>query len=369
MDDMFVPGFGNRPALLVGRSAEVDDFETALKLAPGFPGRSILYVGQRGMGKTALLLELSTRASANGFVVARVTASEQMLDEIIQLLQLNGAKFMPSDKHLTGFSAGALGFNLGLTLSDGQPNHIGFRVQLSLLCDELARHGRGVVILVDEVTASSPQMRELATVYQSLVGEDKNIIIAMAGLPVAVSAVLNDKVLTFLNRARQVHLGPVSLSETTNFYAQAFREAGKVVSADVLDRAVQATCGYPYLLQLIGYHMLHLAGDGRQITAEMVTLAIANSKRDMVQSVYQPALWPLSKQDMAFLKAMAVDDGVSQIADIRQRMGVTPATVQQYRARLIASEAILPVRRGEVDFAVPYLRDYLVTGEVTIGQL
>jgi len=31
----------------------------------------------------------------------------------------------------------------------------------------------------------------------------------------------------------------------------------------------------------------------------------------------------------------------------------------QYRLRLIAAELIEPVRRGYVDFALPYLREYL----------
>ena len=361
---MFLPGFGNRPELLVGRAEQVADFEAALAAPPGHPGRASLYVGQRGMGKTALLLELATRASASGFVVAQVTASEQMLDEILQLIQLGGAEYVESGKKIKGFTAGALGFNVGLTFTDEVARNYGFRVKLSLLCDALAEHGRGVAILVDEVTASSAQMRELATTYQHLRGEEKNIVTAMAGLPTSISSVLNDNVLTFLNRAHKVHLGPVSLNETAAFYMQAFERAGKKITADVLDSAVRATRGYPYLLQLIGFYILRLAGGKAQITSDIVKLAVTNSKREMAEAVYEPSLRPLSRKDLAFLRAMAHDTGPSQIVDIRQRMGVSGATVQQYRKRLIAADIIAPVRRGEVTFTLPYLGEYLASGEI-----
>jgi len=56
---------------------------------------------------------------------------------------------------------------------------------------------------------------------------------------------------------------------------------------------------------------------------------------------------------------MAHDDGPSKMADIQQRLGVDVNYASQYRLRLIAAELIHPTRRGHVDFALPYLREYL----------
>jgi hypothetical protein len=47
------------------------------------------------------------------------------------------------------------------------------------------------------------------------------------------------------------------------------------------------------------------------------------------------------------------------MADIRDRLGVDDNYASQYRLRLIAAELIAPVRRGYVDFTLPYLREYL----------
>jgi hypothetical protein len=47
------------------------------------------------------------------------------------------------------------------------------------------------------------------------------------------------------------------------------------------------------------------------------------------------------------------------MADIKERMGVDGNYASQYRLRLIAQELIRPVGHGKVDFALPYLREYL----------
>jgi hypothetical protein len=115
---MFLPAFGNRPHPLVGREEIISQFTDGLKRPPGHPLRANFYMGQRGMGKTALLLEFAARAEDLGFVAARVTASERMTDEIIQTIQVNGEKHTVAGRRIKGVSAGALGFSFGLTFSD-----------------------------------------------------------------------------------------------------------------------------------------------------------------------------------------------------------------------------------------------------------
>ncbi|MDR0416928.1 MAG: ATP-binding protein, partial [Propionibacteriaceae bacterium] len=58
----FAPSFGNRPHQLVGRSREVADLVQGLEGPPGHPNRAMVCLGQRGMGKTALLLEFAALA-------------------------------------------------------------------------------------------------------------------------------------------------------------------------------------------------------------------------------------------------------------------------------------------------------------------
>lgn len=56
---------------------------------------------------------------------------------------------------------------------------------------------------------------------------------------------------------------------------------------------------------------------------------------------------------------MSEDEGPSRVADIQARLGVDVSYASQYRLRLVAAELICSTRRGYVDFALPYLREYL----------
>jgi hypothetical protein len=311
------------------------------------------------MGKTALLLELADRAGEYGFVVARVTSSEQMLQEILQTIQINGEKYIPKPRKIKGVSAGALGFSLGLTFSDEVERKYGFRIKLAMLADELAKHDKGVLILVDEVQSTGLAMRELATTYQHLIGEQKNIAIAMAGLPNAVSAVLNDEVLTFLNRAHKVTLQSIAIPEVELYYANAFKEMRKTVTPELLSRAAQATRGYPYLMQLIGYNTIELSKNDQTILAPIVSAAIELSTHTLTENVFATSIKLLSEKDIQFLHAMAQDVDESRTAKVMERLQVSNSYFQQYRQRLLDAGLIAQERRGVYAFTLPYMGEYL----------
>lgn len=360
MENVFHPSFGNRPDTIVGRSDVIDAFLAGLETKPGNRDRAMLILGQRGMGKTALLLELGDRAIERNFIVARVAAGETMLDEIVESVQIEGAKSLDGPKgKIGGFSAGAFGFSLGLTFTEEIRENYGFRTKLSLLCDRLAEKNRGVLILVDEAQKTSEQMRQLATTYQHLAGEGKNIAICLAGLPSAVSSVLNDDILTFLNRARKVRLGPLALGDIRNYYARTFSEANRDLTGSALDEAASATRGFPYLLQLIGYHLVRLSEPNEPISLEMVRSAVENSKEELIDDVFEATLRPLSRMDRQFLRALAENGPRSGIAEIGQRMGKPENYVQVYRTRLLEAGVIAEAGRGEVELVTPYLDEYL----------
>lgn len=360
LDTVFQPSFGNKPDKIVGREVVIDGILSGLSMRPGHRDRATLVTGQHGMGKTALLLEIADRAFDKDFVVARVTASADMLDEIVETVQIKGSPFVKERKSkVKGFSAGALGFSFGLTFSDEVVNNYGFRTKLSLLCDKLAENDKGILLLIDEVQANTEGMRTLATTYQHLVGEGKNIAVVMAGLPAAMSSVLNDSILTFLNRARKVHLGPLSLESIRVYYRLTFKALGKEFPAELLDAAVDATRGFPYLLQLIGYYLEEYSAGSTLISDDMVSDAVESAKRDLEADVFATTLKPLSDMDVKFLEAMAVDEGPSKVSDVQMRLDVSAGYVQSYRARLIEAGVVASERRGELEFVVPYLGEYL----------
>ena len=357
--NVFLPAFGNKPETIVGRRAVTASFVDGLSCPIGHKQRTSILIGQRGAGKTALLLEFAELAEKRGFVPARVTANDDMLEEIIQTIQVGGAKYVRSPKGVKGFSAGALGFSFGLTFTDETETKYGFRIKLGMLCDELEKHGKGVLILVDEVQPNTEQMRSLAATYQHLIGDGKNIAIAMAGLPSSISGVLNDKILTFLNRAQKIYLEPLPYGDVSVAYATEFSKQGKSIDPGSLDRAVNATRGYPYLYQLIGYYILGYTGDKHVITTAIVEQAVETSKREMIESVFLTVLSSLSGKDIEFLKVMSEDRDASRISEIAARLKVDFPYAQKYRTRLIQAGVIAPTGRGVLAFDIPYLGEYL----------
>jgi len=363
MRNVFDPSFGNRPDCIVGRDEVLAGVDRGLAARPGSRDRAMLITGQRGMGKTALLLEIETRAQSAGFVTARAAANERMLDNLIERLQVNGRAVVDNGKkRVRGVSAGAFGFSLGLTFSEEVRDNYGFQTKLSLLCDRLAEYGRGVLILLDEVRSTFPEMRVLADAYQQLVGDGKDIAICMAGLPSSISSVLNDKVLTFLNRAKKIHLEKLPLPPVRAYYARTFDEAGLMLQPRALERAVTATDGFPYLLQLIGYYIIEEANDGALADDELLDRALADARNDMEDNVFRPLLSELSATDKEFLKALAHvadKDGTGRVGNVTARLGKSNGYVQVYRKRLLDAGAIVSPRDGELEFAVPLLREYL----------
>lgn len=68
-----------------------------------------------------------------------------------------------------------------------------------------------------------------------------------------VDTVINDDVLTFLRRAECHHLGSVDLKEIWSAFEKTISKCGKNANYDVLNSLTEATNGYPFMIQLVGY--------------------------------------------------------------------------------------------------------------------
>ena len=357
---IFRPSFGNKPDNLVGRESALSTLTQCFDSYPGMRERAVLITGQRGMGKTAMLLEASDLASSKGFVAVRTTCGAALLDNILDGLQHAGNQLVTQRKPpIKGFSAGALGFSFGLTFTDEARQSYGFKTKLGMICERLEEKDLGVAILVDEVRPNSEAMRQLATAYQELTGDGRNLALIMAGLPSVVSALLEEETLTFLNRATKVRLSSISESSVRQYYSSAFSRSKRSIAIKTLRDAAAATEGFPYMLQLIGYYLVSLTSEGEQITSETLDEALVLARADLDENVFLPMVRPLSQTDMAFLEAMAHDNSTSRVADIQKRLGMSQGSVQSYRKRLIEAGVVTSPRRGELCFVVPMLADYL----------
>lgn len=360
-DTIFSPSFGNRPVSLVGREADVQSIIDGLQTRPGSKERACILLGQRGTGKTVLLWEVADRARDAGFVVATPTiVSDGMLGRIVEKIQFSGEKETKETRaHLSGGNVGALGFSIGLQFSLEEEQTKSFQYKLDQLARKLTEQGKGILILVDELQASSDEIRQLVIAYQELVGEGLNIALVMAGLPGAVSSVLNDKVLTFLNRAEKKSLQPLAFGDVDAFLKDSFMRLGITLSDNLRRQASQYIQGSPYLLQLVGHTIALYAPDDGYVDEACLKQALETAQEEFENDVCKTTLAALSEKDIEFLCAMEQVGCPAHMSDIAAGMKQTPDYAQKYRRRLLDAGIITSPSRGQVEFAVPYLEEYL----------
>jgi hypothetical protein len=348
----FTPSFGAPPPLLVGRDDLLDLFEDALDEGPGSPGYVTVYTGGRGIGKTVMLNAAEDLARAAGYAVVSETASPGFLERIMTghlPALLPKARRRVKALNLAGAGAG------GLELEQATPLAQTFRMMV-----EQVTVSTPMLITLDELQAGArSELRDLSVVLQHSIREGRRMAFCGAGLPSALDELLKDKGVTFFRRADRHVLGAVSLQAVATAFEEVVAENGRIIGAAVARAAAQATGGYPFMMQLVGYRSWRQHPDRKTITLDDVRAGSDEANRRIGTLVLEPALNDLSSVDRTFLLHMATDDGPSKMADIAVRMNADANYVSQYRLRLIAAGLIEAAGHGQVTFVLPHIRNWL----------
>ena len=319
-ENPFKPTAGGEPPLLIGRGKVIRDFEKGLDNGVGAPGRIMLVTGARGTGKTVMLTVFGDRAKARRWDVIEETASAGLCERLVDALRIGRGAL---DHLAIRPSLTFAGAGIGLGEAELSPKR---------MPDALEKRHAGLLITIDETQAAErSDMIAIATAIQHQIRERRNIAIVFAGLPQMISDLFNDEVITFLRRAKTNILTDIPLDEVRDAFATTFRASGMSITDAQLSTAANAD----------------------------VTAGIEEARIDLDNAVCIPELQGLSKNDREYLEAMAASDGPSPTVNVAQRMGKTPNYAATYRKRLLDAFVIRETERGEVDFAVPFLREYL----------
>ncbi|GAB3277358.1 ATP-binding protein [Sinomonas notoginsengisoli] len=358
MINPFRPTAGAQPPALLSRSGLLEEFEYGLRIRSGAPGLLTIITGARGIGKTVMLGHAEDLALEAGWYVISETATPGFGAR-------SGAAMRRAEEELgaghlarkvTGVTMAGFGVATQLTPEE----QVTWRQAGEKLLQRLDANATGLLITVDEIHAADrDELAQLAADVQHFIRAGLPIALMFAGLPAAVSDLLNAGVATFLRRADRIDLHAVSIGETAASYGELFAQGGFTLGADLAAEAAQATGGYPFLIQLVGYFLWRQAEARETLDAEAVARAVAAARRRNDRVVIEAALATVSAKDLAFLHAMAQDDGVAEVGDIGRRMEARPNTVSNYRSRLIEAGLIEQAGYGRVDFAISGLREYL----------
>ena len=352
----FTPTFGHLPFTFAGRDDLIDDVIEGLANQPGDPNRATIFIGPRGSGKTVLLTTIAEEASQMGWVAAEAVCHEGLLNDLMYSLRSNAGHLLEphSLSSITSIQIGPVGISREVLRED-----IPWRFRFQQVVEDLNAQDVGVLFIVDEVDPSCKELIEFIAFFQFFVTEDRDVAMLLGGLPSKVSDLLIDEHVSFVRRAFQRHLTSIPDADIRDAAQTTIEENGKRIDDDVLDRFVEAVKGFPYAMQLIGYHAWRYAGQNELITLANVEKSIVRCAQEMEYTIVKPTLRECSPREFEYLKMMAQDEGPASTSEIARRLGISMTNAANVRRRLIDRGIIKGQKMGYVVFDMPIIEDYL----------
>lgn len=367
----FRPTFGVAPPTLSGRDAVLDRLSSAMEAGPTHPDFTMLIASPRGSGKTVLLSAMRQAAEDAGWVTARATATpeedfaglltEQMTRAVRDHPDRRARRRIES-AHVSVFGVGA-GISVGAESDVELVVHTRLLRTMEALAGLAEETGTGALITIDEFhNANLAGARSFAHALQDVSKIDgRPVMFVGAGLPKMEETVLADDGMTFFQRAARVPIKPLSDPESAWALEEPLHRMGCRMHPEALAAAVSAASGYPFMVQLVGYHSWqHCPDPVSGIAPEHVRLGVAEANAAMEEQVLRPVWRDLSVTDRRVLVAMSRFDELEVgRCDLMERMGRPSGYLSTYESRLADAGVIYRPSRGRLRFVHAAMRDWL----------
>jgi AAA ATPase domain len=384
IDNPFSPGAGTPPPALVGRGELLESFRVALRRTiSGKPGKSIMPIGLRGVGKTVLLNRFDQMAQEEGFVSAFIEAPEtgdfeHLLAARLRsiLLGLDGGPVSRAVKRALG-TLKSFSYNLpdGASISlnvDAIAGSADSGVLAEDMTDLLIAAGeavndreRGLLLAIDEVQyLKADELAALITAVHRTVQLRLPVILVGAGLPQLPGLAGNAK--SYAERLFDFpEIGSLDEEDAAAVLTMPAKAQGVEFSADALQKLLAFTQGYPYFLQEWGYHVWNAAPQS-PIDGDDVTLAAHDVQRRLDENFFRVRMDRLTPAERSYLSAMAeLGPGPHRSGDIAAELGVKVESVAPRRSTLIKKGMVYSPAHGDTAFTVPMFDDFLRRSQLT----
>ncbi|MBQ9004093.1 MAG: ATP-binding protein [Eggerthellaceae bacterium] len=362
----FSPIFGGKPEIFFGREGILRRFDLAMTDS-GSEDRALFFTGTRGSGKTALLEQLSIRAKARQMAVFDLGPEDTVAQFVESLSGYDGVTTTTSPQA----SVSVMGFGGALSAgSVSKTRHLGRESMQSLLLEACEKSKHGLLVTIDEVQkVPADDVSALCNAFQMASRKGNDVMLAVAGLPYARLKIIEHEGCAYLRRASHEELGLFSWSVASQALVDAFaRIGGLSVKPALIDKLNEASFGHPYLLQLLGYHLVTLVNENcaaktHDVTKDEVDAAISTAVFAYERRALKPLMDELPSTEREYLRAMSNlldSQRLASTEEVARALGRKQQSLSQARARLIGSGIIAAPERGRVMFCVPYLADYVL---------
>jgi hypothetical protein len=374
----FSPGAGTPPPAFVGRDELIASYQVALRRTiSGRPGKSIMPIGLRGVGKTVLLNRFDQMAQEEGLVGAFIEAPETGDFEHLLAARLRSILIELDKGTVSRAVKRALGTlkSFSYTLPDGTSmalnvDAIAGSADSGVLAEDttdllvavgeaVKDRERGLLIAIDEVQyLASDELAALISAIHRTVQLGLPVILVGAGLPQLPGLAGNAK--SYAERLFDFpEIGSLDTNDAKAVLATPAREQGVEFSDDALDSLLDFTQGYPYFLQEWGYHVWNAAPES-PITLDDVRLAARDVQRRLDENFFRVRMDRLTPAEKKYLGAMAeLGPGPHRSGDIAAKLKVKVESVAPRRSGLIQKGMVYSPAHGDTAFTVPMFDDFL----------
>lgn len=314
---------GRPPALLVGRGEPLKLVDaTVSSLAMSSSAQSLVFVGERGIGKTSLLEEAHTLALEAGLACTLLEATPFPNMGATELATSLGTLERSSTprtltryiRHLRPFSGDVrvkvppLELAVAREAAPPAQNDQVVKVAKRLIrAGKAAQHrGRGAVVILDELQRYEPAVLQ-GLLFGLHIAATRELPVAMiaAGLP-GLETLIRDA-LTYGDRlVFYAHIDTLDQADAADALQQPAHKRNVDFAVDALRMLVYAAAGHPFRLQLHGYFtwQCHAMRSG------VISLGVAEEGCRLAQeylqrNYYEPVLRNLGRREALLVKELA----------------------------------------------------------------
>jgi hypothetical protein len=377
-ENPFSPGAGTEPRAFIGRDEQLESYKVALRrTVDGRPGKSIMPIGLRGVGKTVLLNRFHAMAQESGLAGSVLEASDtgdfrMLLAARLRtvLLELDRGTVSSTVKRSLGVlkaftytmpDGSSISLNVDAVVGSADSGLLDEDLTaLVVAAGEAAKdRGRGLLLAIDEVQyLSGDELGALISAIHRTVQMKLPVILVGAGLPQLPGLAGNAK--SYAERLFAFpEIGSLDDADAKAALEQPVQEQGATFEPDALNAILGYTKGYPYFLQEWGYHVWNEAPQS-PITVNDVARAVPTVQEELDKNFFRVRIDRLTPAEKSYLVAMAeLGPGPHRSGDISGRLNVKVESVAPRRSGLIKKGMLYSPGHGDTAFTVPMFDEFL----------
>lgn len=376
----YTPGAGTKPPYLAGRQRVLEDAEKSLESAVnGYPQKSVIYYGLRGVGKTVLLNAIEDKAEDRDIIYEHIEIAEKKSflrqisvasNRMIHKLSVTEAAKDACRKALALLKAFSVTYNpedQTFTAGLSEPTEY---VTTKILAEDLTelfvsmgrtaeKADKVICFFIDEIQyMKEEEMEALVNAFHRVNQKGFPIILYGAGLPKVLSIL--GEVKSYAERLFKYEpIAALTDEDASEAIVEPAKKLGVSYTEEAIREILRWTKGYPYFVQELCNTVWEYS-DTEEIEFSDVERVIATFLNHLDESFFKMRYERCTKKEHDFLFAMVrCGELPCTISNVARFLKKRVNSISPIRAQLISKGIIYSTGRGEIDFTVPLFDEYL----------